>query len=230
MKQRFNLLYQDEYLVAIDKPSGLLVHKTGIAPDRKTCMNLLRNQLDQWVYPVHRLDRKTSGVLLFALESETAGKFGELFREHEICKRYLAVVRGWVEEARVIDHALKRDPDREAQEAVTNYRPLGKLELPHAVGPYETARYSLLAVEPVTGRRHQIRRHMNHFSHPVVGDSEHGEGRQNHLFRDKLGIDRLMLHAERVTFQHPWSGKEVQVISEAPAEFQKLFPLFNYTQ
>ncbi len=228
MSEPLTLLYDDDHLVAIDKPSGLIVHKTGIARDRRTCMNILRDQLGQWVYPVHRLDRKTSGTLLFALDKETAGALGKLFRAHEIRKTYMTVVRGWVEELGTLDDPLKRKPQGDEQEATTHFRPLAKMELPYAVGPYQTARYSLLEVEPVSGRRHQIRRHMNHFSHPVVGDSEHGEGCQNQLFREKFDVDRLMLHATRISFVHPHTSQRLQIDSPAADEFEKLFPLFGY--
>ncbi len=228
MSNPLSILNRDEHLVAIDKPSGLIVHKSGLAPDRRTCMNILRDQLGQWVYPVHRLDRKTSGVLLFALDSETAGKLGELFRSHKIGKIYLTVVRGWVEEPGILDDPLKREQDGEMQPSTTHYKPLAKMELPYPVGPYQTARYSLLEVEPLSGRRHQIRRHMNHFSHPVVGDSEHGEACQNRLFQEKLGINGLMLHSAQIAFLHPWSFEQVQINSPAPMDFEKLFPLFDY--
>ncbi len=229
MSEPLILLYNDCYMVAIDKPSGLIVHKTGMATDRRTCMNNLRDQLDQWVYPVHRLDRKTSGVLLFALDKETAGGLSELFRDHKIHKTYITVVRGWVEEAGTLDDPLKRTPDGEKQLATTHYRPLARMELPYAVGPYQTARYSLLEVEPVSGRRHQIRRHLNHFAHPVVGDAEHGEACQNRIFREKLQIDRLMLHCTRISFMHPRKSCLVQIDSPAPIDFENLFTLFNYS-
>ncbi len=228
MSEPLTLLYDDCYMVAIDKPSGLIVHKTSMAADRRTCMNNLRDQLGQWVYPVHRLDRKTSGVLLFALDKETAGGLSELFGDHKIHKTYITVVRGWVEAPGTLDDPLKREPGGEKQLAMTHYRPLAKMELPCAVGPYQTARYSLLEVEPVSGCRHQIRRHLNHFAHPVVGDAEHGEACQNRIFREKLQIDRLLLHCVRVSFIHPCNYRPVQIESPLPTEFEKLFPLFNY--
>lgn len=227
-KTPFTLLYEDEWFVAMEKPEGLLVHRTSIASDRKTCMNLLRNQLGRWVYPAHRLDRKTSGVLFFALDRDSAREAGKIFMEREVRKLYTAVVRGWVEEEGTIDTPLKNHETGEMLEAVTRYRPLGKVELPYPVGPYQTARYSLLSVEPRTGRWHQIRRHMKHFSHPVVGDSLHGEIRQNRLFREKFGFDRLFLHATRLKFTHPFTKEPIDIVSPIPPTFTQACDRFGW--
>jgi len=197
------ILYKDEFLVAINKPSGLLVHKSMI--DRHEiyyAMKMLKEQLGgQWVYPIHRLDKPTSGVLLFALDSETARKMNEQFREHTIEKKYIAVVRGYVEEEGFIDHPLKEKLDKisdkdaskykEPQEAQTYYKPLAKVELDFAVGRYDKVRYSLVELTPQTGRKHQLRRHMKHINHHMLGDTKYGRGEHNKFIRSEFGVHRL---------------------------------------
>lgn len=217
------ILFASGELVAVDKPSGLLVHRSALANDRVTCMTLLRDQLERWVYPVHRLDRGTSGVLLFALSSEAASGVAELFAGRGIRKRYLVVVRGYLAGEGTIDYPLAEEPGDEPVEAITRYRALATVELPIAVGRYPTARYSLLEAEPLTGRKHQIRRHMAHLRHPVIGDRVHGEGRHNRLFQEEFGISRLLLHAERVSFADPANGAAVTITAPLPDELATLF-------
>lgn len=227
------VLYQDEYLVAIDKPAGLLVHRTALArKERWFAMQMLRDQIGQHVYPLHRLDRPTSGVLLFALSSEIAAQMAEQFETHTIEKEYLAVVRGWLSQTGRLDYPLKEEldkttdgkarQDKEAQEAVTNYQPLALLELPVPVGRYQTARYSLMALQPETGRKHQLRRHLAHLRHPIIGDTTHGDGRQNRAFTAITGCSRLMLHAQSLRFQHPVLKKNVHVQAPIPTAWQAL--------
>lgn len=185
-----DILYRDDTLVAVNKPAGLLVHRSAIDHhETRYALQIVRDQLGRRVYPVHRLDKPTSGILVFALDQDTARRMTKLFAEGAVEKTYLAVVRGYTDEAGTIDYALEEQLDRmtdnkalrdkPAQPAVTHYRRLGIAELPFAVGRYPTARYSLLRVSPKTGRKHQIRRHMKHIFHPVVGDTSHGDGRHN---------------------------------------------------
>ena len=221
------ILYHDKYLVAVNKPSGLLVHRSDIdRHETENAMRTVRNQLRQWVYPFHRLDKATSGVLLFALDTETARRMTGLFTGGEVSKSYLAVVRGYVEVAGRIDHPLKErrdavtdrraDADKPAQQSVTEYTRLGIVELARPVGPYETARFSFVQVTPLTGRNHQIRRHMKHIFHPVVGDTTYGDGKQNDLFRSQFSCHRLLLHARSIRFKHPHTGEIVRI--EAPLD------------
>lgn len=217
-----DILYQDEWLVAVNKPAGRLVHRSMIdRHETRFAVQMLRDQIGQHVYPVHRLDKPTSGVLLFALNADTARKMGEIFSAHETSKQYLAIVRGYAEEDGLIDYPLKEELDRKsdqkanqdkpAQEAVTSYHRLATVELPHPVGRYATARYSLLSVCPQTGRKHQIRRHMKHIFHPIVGDTTHGDGKQNSFFRDHLNCRRLLLASTRLGFRHPETGEALQI-------------------
>ncbi len=189
------ILYQDDQMLAVDKPPGLLTTPSPMASDRVTCMSLLRDQIGSWVYPVHRLDRATSGVLLFGRDSASAGRIAVWFRERQARKAYLALVRGWVEPEGEIDHPVEGAHPGERVEALTRYRCLGQIEFDHPVGRYTTARYSLVEASPVTGRRHQIRRHFKHLRHPLLGDPEYGDTHHNRFFRERYGLRRLMLHA-----------------------------------
>lgn len=182
-------------------------------------MTILREQLGQYVYPVHRLDKPTSGVLLFALSSEVARALSEQIRERDFEKNYLAVVRGYIEEIGEIDYPLKElldkmtdkhaNKNKAAQSAITSFKKLAEIELPYAVGPYPTTRYSLVRLSPKTGRKHQLRRHMKHLLHPIVGDTKYGRGEHNRFFRSQYNIHRLLLHAYELRFIHPILKQEI---------------------
>lgn len=215
--QSLRILYRDEHLVAVYKPAGLLVHRSAIdRHETRFALQLARDLLGQPVYPVHRLDKPTAGVLLFALDAETARRLGNQFAGGAVVKRYVAVVRGHMPDAGSIAHPLAEaadrmtdalaDPHKPAQPAITDYRCLDRTELAAAVGRYATARYSLIDARPHTGRKHQIRRHMKHVFHPIIGDTTHGDGKHNALFRDRFGCHRLLLAATAVQLRHPHSG------------------------
>ncbi len=216
------IIYQDAHYVAIHKPPGMLVHRTRISEDRIFVLQQLRNQLDQHVYPVHRLDRPTSGVLVFALNTVAARRLVAEFEARRVEKRYLAVVRGFTQDAERIDYALESESG-ERQVCVTQYRRLATVELPIPVGRYASARYSLIEVRPETGRMHQIRRHMKHIFHPVVGDTTHGDGKHNRLFREHFGVWRLLLMATRLVFEHPYSGQQLSLHAPPDQEMDRLF-------
>lgn len=237
MSEALVILHRDDHLVAIDKPAGLLVHRSDLdRAERRFAVQLLRDQLGQPVHPVHRLDRGTSGVLLFALDAATARDLGRQFESGEVAKRYLAVVRGWPDESGTIDHAMVPDPDeragigsREAQAAVTRYRRLATVELPYSVDRHPTSRYALVELEPLTGRRHQLRRHMKHIAHPIVGDATHGKGVHNRFFRDVLGCDRLLLSCVGLTVRHPGSGCALELTAGPGVAFEALLARFGWT-
>lgn len=235
------ILYQDEYLVAVNKPSGLLVHKSPIDKHESMfALQLVRDQIGQYVYPIHRLDKPTSGVLLFALSAEVAQTMSLSFRENEVEKTYLAVVRGFTEEKDLIDYPLKQMLDtkeekragitKEAQEAQTEYERLAIVELPYAVSRYPVARYSLLRLKPRSGRKHQLRRHMKHIFHPIVGDTKHGRGEHNKLFREKFNSHRLLLHAVKIEFIHPIHKNRIIVDAPLDIMFKTLFKSFNWEE
>lgn len=233
------ILYQDEYLVAINKPSGLLVHKSMI--DRHEiyfAMKMLRDQIDNWVYPIHRLDKPTSGVLLFALDSHTAKLMSEQFKAHTIQKTYISVVRGYTPEDGLIEHALKEkldkiadkkaSEDKEAQEAVTLYKRLETVELDYAVGRYDKTRYSLVELKPKTGRKHQLRRHMKHISHHMLGDTKYGRGEHNKLIRKEFDCQRLLLHAISLEVKHPYSNETLIIKAPLDETFKSIFNAFEW--
>ncbi len=215
------ILYQDETLVAVDKPAGLLVHRTRIAESDDAAVQQVRDQLGRRVNPVHRLDRPTSGVLLFAYDADTTRTLQTMFNDGSARKRYLALVRGHAPAQGEIDRPLRQAPHKPARPARTRFRTLHQAEAPFPAGPYPTARYSLLDVEPLTGRLHQIRRHCAHIAHPVIGDTTHGDGKQNRAFREQLGIHRLMLMARTLTLPHPRTGEMLQVHAPLPQAFME---------
>ena len=222
------ILYRDAHLIAIDKPAGLLVHRSDIdRHETRFAVQMLRDQIGQRVQPVHRLDRGTSGVLLFALDAETNRALGAQFERNEFHKSYVAVVRGWPAESGSIDHPLSRQHDdygaplknNEPQEARTEYRRLACIELPVAVDRYPSTRYALLALTPLTGRRHQLRRHMKHIAHPIVGDATHGKGVHNRFFKQKFDCDRMLLACTELGFRHPVSGEPMRIRAPLSDQF-----------
>jgi len=229
------LLYQDDYLVAVHKPSGLLVHRSWLDKgETRFALQMTRDRVGRHVYPVHRLDRPTSGILLFALDPHTARSLSEAFARHQVSKEYLAVVRGWTPPAHFIDYPLKEEldpiadrfssPDKPAQSAQTWLQTLAQVELPFAVSQrHPSSRYSLVRLRPHTGRKHQLRRHLAHLSHPIVGDTTHGDGRHNKFFREQFASHRLLLLHHCVTFQHPHLRVPFQIRTELDAELQALW-------
>ncbi len=237
-----DILYEDEYIIAVNKPAGLLVHPSWIAPVRTpNLLALLKARYPgETLHTIHRLDRATSGVILFARDKTVAQRLQQQFIDRTIKKTYLCVVRGWTEEEGLIDYALKpihdkredqrANQDKDAQEAVSAYRRLATVSLPIPVGRYPEARYSLVEVKPTTGRKHQIRRHMKHILHPIVGDTKHGEGRHNRLFREHLDLHRMLLMATGLEFMHPISERKVHIEAGVGEEVERLFKGFGWEE
>ncbi len=218
------ILWRDGHYLAVHKPSGLFVHPSPLDFRAPSCLELLRDRLGQPLYPVHRLDRATSGVLLFALDPESARRMARLFAERKVAKRYLAVVRGHPPERGRIDRPLReRGGAGGLQEAVTEFRRLQRVELDAPVGRYPKAWYALVEAAPLTGRRHQIRRHLAHLSHPIIGDTTYGDSAHNLFFRNTFGVRRLLLLAGALSFDHPFSGEPVTVRAPLPPEVRQLF-------
>jgi tRNA pseudouridine65 synthase len=237
-----SILYQDDYLIAIDKPAGLLVHRTKLdARETRFAMQLLRDQVGFRVYPIHRLDKPTSGVLLFATSSENAQILSNVFAERAVDKTYQAVVRGWTDEEGRIDYPLKEIRDRTtdgkarvdkpAQEAVSSFRSIAKCELSNPVGRYSTARYTFVEITPETGRKNQIRRHFKHVFHPIIGDRKFGDRAHNAFFREALDIDRMLLAATGLSFTHPWTHEPISIRKPDPfpKSVRSLFPSLGKT-
>lgn len=218
-----DIIYQDKFMIAIHKPAGLLVHKSPIDKyEARYAMKILRNQIGQWVYPVHRLDKPTSGILLFALHSDIASQLSEDFEKRNIDKTYQAIVRGYTTDSGTIDHALKEIAVfkhlqkavelKKPQEATTYFETLEKYELPISDGRFPSSRYSLVSLKPTTGRKHQLRRHMKHISHPIIGDVKYGKGSHNRLFQETFVSNRLLLAATKLSFTHPASNEIISLI------------------
>lgn len=226
------ILFQDDALIAVNKPAGLAVHRSklvGYADE--FLIDVLREQVGGTVYLAHRLDRATSGVLLIARSSEIAAALGEQFMGRDVHKQYLTVVRGWPDpEAGLVDYPLpgsrETGPRRDAR---TRYRRLATVEVPIALGRYPQQRYSLVLAEPETGRFRQIRKHMAHLHHPVIGDCQHGRGDHNRLYKQYFGCHRMLLHAWRLRFAHPLTGAPMRLEAPLDAPFANLLERFGWS-
>jgi len=224
-----DVLYQDSDCIAVHKPPGVLVHYSRSAGREGPCViPILRQQLGRIVFPVHRLDRPTSGVLLLGLTVDATRRLSQQFEQRQVDKTYLALVRGHCDDAGCISSPLKPPRDRwdrsgsvQPQSALTRFTTLARGEIPFAVGRYPTSRYSLLKLAPESGRRHQIRRHLKHIAHPVIGDTTHGDRDHNRFFMSQFGIQRLLLVAHQLTFRQPYSGQAVCVRCECGSEFDR---------
>lgn len=224
------IIYQDEWLVAINKPHGLLVHRTPLAKDAtEFALQMLRDQLEQKVFPAHRIDRKTSGILLFTLNSDTDRQMQMLFAERKTSKRYLSIVRGHTDDQITIDYALKRE-DGKTQEALTEIKTLERYEIPVPLGDFMTSRYSLVEATPITGRMHQIRKHLAHIHHPIIGDRPHGCNKQNKLFKDKWNVMSMMLHAQELCFTHPITEQSITITAPLSDDFKRVLEIVNPSQ
>lgn len=221
------ILFQDADFVAINKPHGLLVHRSPIAADADVfAVQLLRNQLGQKVYPVHRLDRKTSGVLLFALNEEMNKSLQEAFMAKKVLKKYVALVRGFAPESATIDYPLTNEAGK-IQEAITHFKRLQTIEIPLPFGKFDTSRYSLLELQPESGRMHQIRKHLAHIFHPIIGDRPHGCNKQNKFFLENWEMKNMLLHASELQFMHPVLQEEITIKAGFQMEFTRILAVLN---
>lgn len=210
------ILYRDEYLFAVNKPSGLLVHR-GWAKDKVTLVDLVKEMSgEQVVYPIHRIDRQTSGVVMFAANSESAAKFGEQLEEGTLSKYYVALVRGVISQEGIIDHPIPRKENGRRVPAITEFVKLQSAQT-------EPRHVSLVLAKPLTGRLHQVRRHFKHLSHPIIGDANYGKGPINREMRDRYGLERLALHAIGVAFMHPYTGKPLRIDAALPTDLVQPF-------
>jgi len=277
-KPILTILYQDEYMVAVNKPAGLFVHRSFMDKDEiYFALQLVRDQIGQYVYPVHRLDRPTSGVLLFALTKEVATTLSEAFANKSkqvntldnvnlvssdngdlaMVKTYYALVRGHVSvkvtddlspltkvntdpKRGFIDHPLKEkldklgdknvSRDKAAQSAQSYYRVIEQASLPIKVGKFDSVRYSLVEVQPVTGRRHQIRRHLAHLRHPIIGDINYGDNKQNPFFIEHFAFKRLMLIAKSLEFNHPITNQRMKISASFDGQWHQVFTELQWPQ
>jgi tRNA pseudouridine65 synthase len=226
-----DILYQDDALIAVNKPAGLAVHRSKMVGNAETFLiDVLREQVGGTTYLAHRLDRATSGVLLIARSTEVAAALGEQFMGRDVHKRYLAVVRGWPEPSEgAIDYPLpgsrETGPRRDAQ---TDYRRLDTIEVPIELGRYPQQRYALVLAEPQTGRFRQIRKHMAHIHHPVIGDCQHGRSDHNRLYKQYFSCHRMLLHAWRLSFRHPVDGRPMTLEAPLDDAFNGLLERFGW--
>lgn len=230
-------VFRDPWLLVVHKPAGLLVHRSPIDRHETEFALQYARALNggEHVYPVHRLDRPTSGLLMFARDPETASTLGRMFMDGRVRKTYLALVRGWTPPEGLIDHPLREHPtDRRCKdqpqplrEAQSSYRQLATVEIPVHIEGYPTSRYALVELSPHTGRKHQLRRHMQHISHPIIGDTNYGRTRHNHYFAERFGSGRLMLAATAMDFNHPVTGEPVFLHSMPEASFMQVLSIFG---
>lgn len=230
-------IYRDDWLLAVHKPAGLLVHRSPIDRHETEFALQYARELNggEHVYPCHRLDRPTSGVLLFARDPGTASLFGRALMAGQVQKGYLALVRGWPAAQGRIDHPLReqatdrrlKDEPQPLREALTHFQRLAITEIPVEVEGYPQSRYSLLALNPATGRKHQLRRHMQHISHPIIGDTNYGRTKHNRYFAERFGYSRLMLAATELAFTHPATGQPLHIQCPPEASFMRALELFE---
>ncbi|SHJ40638.1 tRNA pseudouridine65 synthase [Reichenbachiella agariperforans] len=227
---KLEILYQDEDYVIINKPHGLLVHRSKMAANtNRFALQELRNQLNRHVHPAHRLDRKTSGALVFALTQEALKAVRQEFEKLAITKTYWAIVRGYTEDEGCIDYALTNDKGK-LQEAITRYRTLDRSEIDVPFGKHQTSRYSLVEVYPETGRMHQIRKHLAHIFHPIIGDRPIGCNKQNKLFLEKWNMNTMLLHAKNISFHHYALDKRISVSACLQPEFIRMIETLGFSK
>jgi len=218
------ILYEDKHFVAVNKPCGLLMHRSKIAKDAdQTLLEELSKQTKKFIYTIHRLDRKTSGVVLFALDKESQSNASRLFQEKNVKKTYHAIVRGYTMDKGTIDYAIKNDTGK-IKEAVSHYQTLERFEIPLAHGKHNTSRYSLVKLMPETGRYHQLRMHMAHIFHPIIGDRPHGCNKQNKLFKEKFNSMTMMLHAKELQLLF---DKSLHIAADYPEEFRRILKILR---
>jgi tRNA pseudouridine65 synthase len=223
-----DILYQDDYLIAINKPHGLLVHRSSIAADAEEfALQILRDQIGKKVNPAHRIDRKTGGVLLFAFDKPTEIAMQQQFMENQVKKKYLAILRGYTPDSEEIDYPLRKE-NGTLQEAFTRYITLKRAELDVALGKHTTSRYSLVEAAPETGRMHQLRKHFAHIFHPIIGDRTHGCNKQNKLFKETWELDTMMLHASQLIFTHPVTGLQITINAPLQPEFVRTMGIMGW--
>ena len=223
-----DILFRDEHLIAINKPHDLLVHRSYIAADADVfALQLLRDQVGQKVYPVHRIDRKTGGVLLFAFDKATEIEMQKQFANNLVSKKYLAILRGHTPDDGEVDYPLRKE-NGTLQEAFTTYHTLKHAELHIPFGKHATSRYSLIEATPKTGRMHQLRKHFAHIFHPIIGDRTHGCNKQNKLFTEKWEMNTMLLHASLLSFNHPLSKENITIHAPLQQEFNRVMRLMGW--
>lgn len=218
------ILYEDVHFIGVNKPCGMLMHRSKIAKDvENTLLMELKAQCNKFLYTIHRLDRKTSGVVLFALDKESQSQASKLFQEKKVNKTYHAIVRGHTMDSGTIDYAIKNESGK-IKDAITHYTTMERFEIPLPFGKHDTSRYSLIALKPETGRYHQLRMHMAHIFHPIIGDRPHGCNKQNKLFKERYMSMTMMLHAKELEID---IGNKLCIQASYPEEFNRILAMLR---
>ena len=225
------IIFEDDYFICVNKPNNMLVHHAHHSrnvADETSLLQLILDETSLKVYPIHRLDRKTSGIILFAKETQFVSKFQDLFTNNEIQKTYYGVVRGYAPETKTIDSPVKGRDANVHKEALTHLKTLENITLDIPVKPYDSSRYSLIELSPKTGRMHQLRVHTNKISHPLIGDPKYGDKNHNIMFDEKFGWKNMFLHAGKLEFLHPFTTEKLTLKTSYPKDWVDLFKAFNW--
>jgi len=228
---KLSIIFEDEFIICVSKPNNMLVHHSHHSRNKieeTSLLQLLKEELKADFYPIHRLDRKTSGIILLAKKKEFVAKFQELFTTDKIQKTYYGVVRGHAPEIKTIDSPVKGRDGKVHKEALTHLKTMATITLNIPVKPYDTSRYSLVKLSPKTGRMHQLRVHMNKISHPLIGDTKYGDKNHDTMFIENFGWENLFLHAYKLSFKHPYTSKELNLVANFPEDWIELFTKFNW--
>lgn len=226
------VIYEDEFILCVSKPNNMVVHHAHHSrnvADEDSLLQVLLQQFDNKFYPIHRLDRRTSGILLLAKETKHVSAFQSLFTQNEIQKTYLGVVRGHAPETKIIDSPVKGRDSDVYKEAETHLKTIAKTILEIPVKPYDSSRYSLVELQPKTGRLHQLRIHMTKISHPLIGDAKYGDKNHNMMFDEKLGWNNLFLHAHSLVFTHPFTNEKLHLKADFPQDWVDAFEKFEWS-
>jgi tRNA pseudouridine65 synthase len=225
------ILYEDDFVIAVSKPTNMLVHHSFMARNQsheQTLVGLLQEKYEQQYFPIHRLDRKTSGIVLCAKEKAFVAPFQALFMSDQIQKVYYGIVRGFSPKSGVIDSPVKGRDAKVHKTALTHFKTLANVTLPIAVQPFPESRYSLIKLFPKTGRMHQLRVHLNKISHPLIGDPKYGDRFHNRMFQAEFKMSNLFLHAASLAFTHPFLEKEISIECVFPKDWQEITKRFDW--
>ncbi len=225
------ILFEDEFCLCVNKPNNVLVHHAKHSrnvADEDSLLQLIENKTGLKTYPVHRLDRKTSGIILLAKETQFVSKFQELFTNKEIDKTYFGIVRGFSPDSKTIDSPVKGRDAKVHKDALTELITLEKVILEIPVKPYDSSRYSLVELSPKTGRMHQLRVHMNKISNPLIGDPKYGDKNHNVMFVENFACENLFLHAGKLEFIHPFSSEKLNIKAPFPKDWISIFKEFSW--
>lgn len=228
---KLEIIFEDQYSICVNKPNNVLVHHAHHSrnvADEKSLLQLLGEQIGGKFYPIHRLDRKTSGIILLAKETKFVSKFQELFTENKIQKIYYGIVRGHSPETKIINSPVKGRDGKEHKEALTHLKTLENVTLDIPVKPYDSSRYSLVEMKPKTGRMHQLRVHMNKISHPLIGDTKYGDKNHDLMFDQNFGCKNMFLHAGCLEFIHPFSEEKLVLNATFPTDWKGIFKEFTW--